>query len=71
MLLFGLLAQGVEKLEQAKDKMLEQRFQAKGCSKSDMACRLAEMRERGEELRREADERQRRAEEAWKAKKGV
>lgn len=70
MLVFGLLAKGVEKLDTAKEKLLEQHFAQKGCSKSDMANRLEVMRLRGEEIRRMTNERDKRAQEAWKAKEG-
>lgn len=70
MLVFSLLAKGVEKLDNAKEKILEQRFAQKGCSKSDMKNRLEVMRIRGEEIRRMIDERDKRAEEAWKTKEG-
>jgi hypothetical protein len=68
MLVFSLLAKGAEKLDQAKENLLERRFAERGCSKNDMTCRLQLMRQRAEELRRKTDEQERRAQEAWKAK---
>lgn len=71
MLLFGLLARGVEKLEKSKEEMLDRRFEARGCSKTQMSDRLRWMQAHEQEIRRKIDEQQRRTEEAWQAKKGA
>ena len=70
MFLFSLLAKAVDKLEQSKDRMLEQRFAQRGCSKFDMMAKIQEAQVRGLEAERRMHERTRRFQEARQATQG-
>lgn len=50
MLLMGLLGSGLDRMDRAKQKMLEERFARHGCSQADLRARIEQAKQAGERL---------------------
>ena len=68
MFLIGLLGRGVDKLEKAKEKTLDDLFARRGCSQADLRARIELAKRKGEALQERINAKEKKHE--WEKRPG-